>query len=102
MAIRFGFNHLNERKFRRHFKDTINPMCICVFEPKTTDHSLLRRKLYTDLRLELLNDTRTINQPLKNFCEEQVVNALLFDSETFTSDMKANIRRRTIEGNRTL
>ena len=54
--LRLNFIHLNEHKFRHHFKDTINPMCSCGFEPETSDHYLLRYKLYTNLRLDLLND----------------------------------------------
>ena len=95
--LRLNFSHLNEHKFRHNFKDTINPMCNCGFEPETTDHYLLRCKLYTDLRLDLLNDIYTINQSLKNFSEDQLVNVLLFSSENFTLDANANILRRTIE-----
>ena len=62
-------------------------MCSCGFEPETTDHYLLRCKLYTDLRLDLLNDI---------FSEDQLVNVLLFGSENFTLDANANILRRTI------
>ena len=86
-----------EHKFRHNFKDTVNPMCSCGFEPETTHHYLLRCKLYTDLRLDLLNDIYTINQSLNNFSEDQLVNVLLFGSENFTLDANANILRRTIE-----
>ena len=72
-------------------------MCSCGFEPETTDHYLLRCKLYTDLRLDLLNDIYTINQSLKIFSEDQLVNVLLFGSENFTLDANANILRRTIK-----
>ena len=72
-------------------------MCTCGFEPEITDHYLLCCKLYTDLRLDLLNDIYTINQSLKNFSENQLVNVLLFGSENFTLDETANILRRTIE-----
>ena len=72
-------------------------MCSCGFEPETTDHYLLRCKLCTDLRLDLLNDIYTIKQSLKNFSEYQLVNVLLFGSENFTLDANANILRRTIE-----
>ena len=65
---------------------------VVVFEPETTDHYLLLFKLYTDLRLDLLNNMYTINQFLKNFSEEQLVNVLPFDSENFTLDTNANIR----------
>ena len=94
--LRLNFS-LNEHKFRHILKDTINPMCSCGFEPETTDHYLLRCKLYTDLRLDLLNDIYTINQSFKNFSEYQLVNVLLFGSENFTLDANANILRRTIE-----
>ena len=79
--LRLNFNLLNEHKFRHNFKVTINPMCSCGFEPETTDHYLLRCKLYIDVRLDLLIDMHTINQSLKNFSEDQLVNVLLFGSE---------------------
>ena len=72
-------------------------MCCCGFEPETTDHYLLRCKLYTDLRLNLLNDIYTISQSLNFFYEDQLVNVLLFGSDNFTLDTNANILRRTIE-----
>ena len=90
--LRLNFSHLNERKLRHNFKDTINPMCSCGFEPESTDHYLLRCKLYTDLRLDY-----TIRQSLKNFSEDQLVNVWLFGSENFTLDTSANIVRHTIE-----
>ena len=55
-CLRLNFSDLNEQKFRHNFKDTINPMYSRGFEPETTDHYLLRCKLYTDLRLDPLND----------------------------------------------
>ena len=72
-------------------------MCRCGFEPETTDHYLSRCKLYTDLRLDLLNDVYTINQSLKIFSENQLVNVLLFGSENFTLDANANFLKRTIK-----
>ena len=95
--LRLNFNHLNEHKFRYNFKDTINPMCSCSFEPETTDHYLLCCKLYTALRLDLLNNIHAINQSLKNFSEDHLVNILLFGSKNFTLDANENILRRTIE-----
>ena len=79
--LRLHFSHLNEHKFQCNFKDIINPMCCCGFELETTDHYLLRCKLYTDLRLDLLNNIYTINQSLKNFSEEQLVNVMLYGSK---------------------
>ena len=72
-------------------------MYSCGFEPETADHYLLRCKLYTDLRLDHLSDIYTINQSLKNFFEDQLVNVLLFGSENFTLEANATILRRTTE-----
>ena len=72
-------------------------MCSCCFEPDTADPYLLRYKLYSDQRLDLLSDIYTINQSLKNFSEDQLANAFLFGSENFTLDANANILRRAIE-----
>ena len=68
-------------------------MCSCGFEPETTDHYLLPSKLYTNLRFNQL----TINQFLKHFSEDELVNVLLFDSENFTLYTNPNILRRTTE-----
>ena len=58
---------------------------------------LLRCKLCTELRLDLLNDIYTINQYLKIFSEEQLINILLLDFENFILDKNTNILRRTNE-----
>ena len=47
--------------------------------------------IYTDLRLDLLNDIYTIKQSLKNFSEEHVVNDLLYGSENFTLEIQTKI-----------
>ena len=70
--LKLNFSHLNEHKFRHNFKDTINPMCSCGFEPETADYYLI-------------------------FSEDQLLNVLLFGSENVTLDANANILRRTIE-----
>ena len=49
------------------------------------------------LRLDLLNDIYTINQSLKSFSEDQLVNVLLSGFENFTLDANATILRRIIE-----
>ena len=82
--LRLNFSHLKEHKFWHNFKDIINPMCSCDFEPETTDHYLLPCKLQTDLRLDLVNNIYNTNQSLKSFSGKHLVNVLLFGSENFT------------------
>ena len=55
-------------------------MCSCGFEPETTDHYLLRWKLYSDLRLDLLKGVFVLNQTLKHFFDEQLVNVVVYGS----------------------
>ena len=96
--LRLNFSHLNEHKFRHNFKDTINPMCSSGFEPETADHYLLRCKLLHGPEIRPLKRyIYTINQPINNFSEVQLVNVWLFGSENFTLDANATILRCTIE-----
>ena len=37
-CLRLQFGHLNEHKFRHGFRDTINAVCACGSEIKTTRH----------------------------------------------------------------
>ena len=36
------FSHLNERKFRHNFLNTLNPLCNCSFEIEDNEHFFLR------------------------------------------------------------
>ena len=56
--FRLNFSHLNEHKFRYNFKDAINPMCSCGFEPETIYHYILRCKLFSDLRIDLFKNLK--------------------------------------------
>ena len=44
--LRLEFSHLNKHKFRHGLKDTLNPLCTCGAEAKTTEHFLLHCQLY--------------------------------------------------------
>ena len=54
--LRLNFSHLDEHKFRRGFKDIVDPMCKCGLETETTLHLLLRCRLYSTIRTKLLGD----------------------------------------------
>ena len=73
--LRLKFSHLNERKFRHSFNNTIDPMCACGTEVETTKHFPMRCHFYSTLRLELFknlekidpNLTQTLTQTLRKF-----------------------------------
>ena len=82
--LRLNFSHLNEHKFRHGFKDTVDPMCRCGLETETTLHFLLRCRLYSTIRTELLDDKYTVASSLPNYLVEQLLNILLYGSECFS------------------
>ena len=59
--LRLNFSNLNEHKFRYGFKDTVDPMCNCGLEIETTIHFLLRCRLCSTIRTELLVDIYTLH-----------------------------------------
>ena len=72
-------------------------MCSCGKEPETTLHYLVRCDLYSIYRLELFNDICALNEPLKNLSEENLLKALLYGVEDFTSQMNSEILKCTIK-----
>ena len=36
--LHLGLSHLREHKFNHNFQDTINPLCSCILESKSTAH----------------------------------------------------------------
>ena len=67
-----NFSHLNEHKFRHGFRDTVDPMCKCGRETKTTLHFLFRCRLYSTIRIELLDDIYTVASSCTNYPDEKL------------------------------
>ena len=94
--LRLNFSHLNEHKFRHGFKDTIDPMCKSGLETETTIHFLLRCRLYSTIRTEVLNDIYTVAPFLKNYPDEKLLNILLYGSQYFSVKTNQSILKSTI------
>ena len=60
-----------------------------LLKTETTDHYLLRCAIFSDLR--------ELNQSLKNFSDEELVNVLLYGSEKFTFSTNTKIQRHAIK-----
>ena len=54
--LRLDFSHLHEHKFRHNFQDTLNPICSCGENIKTTTHYLLHCPNYLNERMTLWNN----------------------------------------------
>ena len=67
--LKLNLSHLNEHKFRKHFNDTINPMCNSSAATETTTHYPLRCRLYSVQRAELLNGVYKLDSTLQSSSE---------------------------------
>ena len=82
--LRLNFSHSNEHKFRHDFKHTVDPMCKCGLETETTLHFLLRCRLHSTIRTELLDDIYTVASSLTSYPDEKLLNILLYGSAYFS------------------
>ena len=55
-----SLSHLNKHRFNRNFQNSINPLCSCSLEIKSTSHFLLHCYHYTNICLTLLNSIAAI------------------------------------------
>ena len=63
--LKLNFSYLNKHKFWHNIRATIDPMCSCGPEPRTTLYYFLRCNLCSEIRIEVLNDNCTLNPTLK-------------------------------------
>ena len=63
---------------RHGFRDTVDPMCKCGLETEAF-HFLLRFRLYSTIKTELLDDIYTIASSLTNYPDEKLINFLLYE-----------------------
>ena len=59
----------------------INPMCNCSAATETTTHYLLRWRLYSTQKVELLNRVYKLDPTLQISSEDQLPKVILHDSE---------------------
>ena len=95
--LRLDFSHSNERKFSHGFKDTVDPMCKCGLETELTLHFLLRCRLYSTIRIKLLDDIYPLAPSLTNYPNEKRLNILLYGSEYFSVKTNQSILKSTIK-----
>ena len=60
--LRVGLSHLREHKLKRGFQDSLDPICSCVYDIKTSAHFLLHCPHYSNERSTFLNIIRNINR----------------------------------------
>ena len=95
--LRLGLSHLNEHKFRHNFRDTLNPMCLCMTEPETTSHFLLRCCNFDNLRNSLMNDLSYIDNSILFLTESNLNHLLLFGNNKYDTNTNKMILTRVIK-----
>ena len=89
------FSHLNEYKFKHGIRDTVDTMCKCSLETEATHHFLLRCRLYSNIRTELLDDMYTVASSLTNYPDEKLLDILLYGLEYFRVQTNQSILKST-------
>ena len=79
-----------------NFNGTINPMCNCGAAIETTVHYLLRCRLYSVQRVELLYGVYKLDSTLQNSSEDRLLTVLLYGSEKYALNVNKEIIRLTI------
>ena len=82
--------------FRHNFNDTINPICNCGAATETTIDYILRRRLYSFQRAELLDGVYKLDSTLPNSLEDQLLTVLWYGSEKYALNVNKEIIRLTI------
>ena len=72
-------------------------MCKCGLETELTLHFLLRCRLYSTIRIELLDDIYPLAPSLTNYPNEKRLNILLYGSEYFSVKTNQSILKSTIK-----
>ena len=72
-------------------------MCKCGLETETTLHFLLRCRMYSTIRTELLDDIYTDASSPTNYSDEKLLNILLYGSKYFSIKTNQSILKFTVK-----
>ena len=56
-----GLSHFHEHKFKHIFQDSLNPLCKCGFDNKSTSHFLVYCHIYKNGQSSLLSTVKNID-----------------------------------------
>ena len=95
--LRLEFSHLREHKFRHNFGDTLNPLCSCSIEAKTTLHFFLRCQFFNNIREILMNDLMNIDRSLPSLSHDKLISVLLYGSDAFGNKKNRKVLNCTVQ-----
>ena len=92
-----GLSHLNERKFKHGFYDTINLICICGGDTESINHFFLHCPEYCEARQTLLDNIQSIDKMLLSQNVSSLTHLLLYGDPKRNSNVNAFILNLAIE-----
>ena len=81
--LRLSFSHLQKHKSKHNLKDTLNPLCSCSIETKSTSHYFLCCLFFDALLVTLMNNLRNIENDLPTLKDENLTNILLYSNQIY-------------------
>ena len=95
--LRLGLSHLCKHKFKHGFQDSLNPICNCGNDIKTSAHFLLHCPHYSNERSTFLNTIRNISRNIFNKNDLQITETLLFRDSSLENKTNTLIMNATID-----
>ena len=92
-----GLSHLNERKFKHGFYDTINLICVCGGDTESINHFFLHCPEYCEARQTLLDNIQSIDKMLLSQNVSSLTHLLLYGDPKRNSNVNAFILNLAIE-----
>ena len=94
--LRVDFSHLNEHKFRYNFADTLNPLCSCSLETKSTAHFFLPCRYYNNIRITLMNELNDLDNSITSRQPNELLRIILYGDCKLEDDVNKRILIATI------
>ena len=76
--LRLGLSHLPEHKFKHSFQDSLNSICSCGNDVKTSAHILLHCPNFSNEKSAFLNTIGSIDRKILTRSDFQVTETLLY------------------------
>ena len=89
--LRLGLSHVNERKVKHGFNDTVNLICICGDDIESINHFFLHCSEYCETRQTLFDNIQSIDKMLLSQKESSLTHLLLYGDPKLNSNVNVFI-----------
>ena len=95
--LHLGLSHLRENKFKHSFQDTLNLLCNCGMDVKSSTHFLLQCPSYINERYTLMSNLNRFNPQISQTSLKLLTNTLLFWNSSYSDKTNTHILNATID-----